>query len=142
MGLSAQGDIPSNVFQHVVYIPSRASNAADALRGGLLFGDVPAQLLSARFVPHASQVGSATNYADMKLVKLGSGSAGTTVMASRSYSATAQGHAKEIPAQLTLATAEADLRLSTNEQMGISFASQGNGIAIQEGELHLSYRYY
>ena len=138
MGDSYQGDIPGNIFQHTVYLPSRASDAANLIIPVMGKGH-GVELLSAHVSPLTSQAGSATNFANLLLVNMGSGSTVGSTMASYSLSATAQGIPALMDGELGVVAAAA--AKGSAERMGLSYASQGNGIALVAHSLHLAYRY-
>lgn len=139
MAHSFQGDIPNGIWEKTVYLPSRASNAADSIIPLFPPGHQPVELLSAVFDPISSQAGSATHYADLKVINLGSGSTAGSVMALWSLSAAGQGVSALIPQQMTIASAA--IGVASGERPAISYASQGSGIAVVAHSLHLAYRY-
>lgn len=117
---------------------SRASNAADGI---IPLGHVPEDgvVVSAAFQPETSQAGSATNYANLSIVNLGPTAAISAVIASHSLSHATQGKAALGKQAMTLSTGTA-LSVSAGDMLGISFASQGGGIAIVPGHAVVTYR--
>src|SRR5688572_15611446 len=95
----AQADEAQGAIRGV--LASRASNAADAI---IPLGRIPhnAFALSAYIIPHSSQAGSATHYADVKVVNLGAAGSGTTVVASKTFSAAGASVASNTPGAMTM----------------------------------------
>lgn len=137
MGSTPQADTPENVYFETFHMPSRASNAADRTVSIGLKGQA-IKILSVDLIPEASQAGSATNYADVKIVNLGSGSAGTTVVASKTFSAAAASIAANTPGAFTLGSV---VSKASAEHFAVSYGSQGNGIALVAHALAVAYRY-
>jgi hypothetical protein len=137
MGTTFQADVPGNVYHHTMSFASRASNAADDVIDFFHALGHTVSVLSVYYVPHISQAGSATNYDDWKLINMGSGSAGTAVVASKTFSATGASVQAETPSSLSVASAA----IASNEHLGISRVSAGNGIALVAHTIHMAYRY-
>jgi hypothetical protein len=95
------------------------------------------QILSVDIVPQASQAGSATNFADVGLVNLASGGAGTTVLASKTFSATGTSVAALAPGALTNVGTPT---IAAGEAYAVSYTSQGNGIALVAHAVAIQYR--
>ena len=137
MGSTPQADVPGNVyFHHFGQHASIASNAANAIEPFFPTGQA-ISILSAWIVPLTSQAGSATNFASVNLVNLGSGSAGTVVMASKTFSVSTASVAAMTPGSFALGTASK----TSAEQIGVSYTSAGNGIALVAHDIQMAYRY-
>lgn len=136
MGSTPQADTPANVYFMDVPVASVASNAQAVVP--ILGPGQAIQVLSAQMIPTASQAGSATNFFVASLINLGSAGTGTTVLASRSFSATGTSIAALVPGSLTLGSVTSR---ASAEVLAMSYTSSGNGIAAVAHTLHLAYRY-
>ena len=138
MGDTKLADIPGNAFHAggAAQLASRASNASDsAIPIGII--RQATQLLSGDILPTASQPGSATNFADVGIINLGSDGNGTVVLASRTFSAAGTSVDALAPGALTIVGTPT---VSAGEVIGVSYTSQGNGIALVAHGISLSYR--
>ena len=133
---SALQDRTSFVDRYVISNASRASNAANAILP-LGVAEVAISVVSAWIVPLTSQAGSATNFASVNLVNLGSGSAGTVIMASKTFSVSTASVAAMTPGSFALGVASK----TSAEQIGVSYTSAGNGIALVAHDVQMAYRY-
>src|ERR1051326_4098976 len=117
---------------HAASLASRASNAADA---AVPIGVMPdaAVLVSAWIVPHSSQAGSATNFFNARLIDFGTDGSGTAILASYSLSAAGQGIGALSAGAMTMSSS---LSVPSGHVLGISYLSQGNGIAAVAHGVH------
>ena len=137
MGDTKLADIPGNIFNEVGITASvgSAANLVTPL-------SAPRQactLLSADIIPTASQAGSATNFADLLVVNLGSDGNGTTVLASYTLSATGASIDALAPGACTV---ESSPTVAAGEVIGLSIdnSSNGNGIDVGAATVALAYR--
>lgn len=137
MGSNAQADVPGNVYFHSMSFASQASNAANNVVGFFPAGQA-ISVLSVYVDPISSQAGSATNYDNIGLVNMGSGSAGTVVLASKTFSAAGASVDANVPGSFALGTV---VTKASNEHLAISHTSAGNGIALVARTVHMAYRY-
>ena len=98
-----------------------------------------AELLSADYVPNASQAGSASNFADLLVINLGSDGNGTTVLASYTLSATGASIDALAPGAFTVGSSPT---VAAGEVVGFSIdnSSNGNGIAVGAGTVSVAYK--
>lgn len=137
MGDSIFADIPDgDVLTAQINMPSRASNASDSAAVILAPIGAAGSVVAAQIAPIVSQAGSATNFALATIVNLGSIGAGTVVLGSVSLSATAT----SIAALSASAMAISNPTFASNEQLGVSYASQGSGIALVAHTLQIRYK--
>lgn len=138
MGSNAVADLPGNQFPFVVpVLASRASNAADAVipLGGT---NQAMQVLAAYIVPQTSQVGSATNYADVKIVAVGADGTVAATLATKSFSAAGTSVAANARGAFTLGATPTK---TAAQSLGLSYASQGSGVALVAHGLEVNVRY-
>lgn len=141
MGSTPQADVPGNLYLHTVFYPSRASADADSILPFMGPGQA-IDLIAAEVEFGAAQVGSATNYADIKIVNKGTASAGTAVLASRSFSATTANLAANVAGSMTpSATSSAAPHKASSERLAVSYDKNGNGIDLVAHAVHMAYRY-
>ena len=120
------------------YLPSRASNATDSIIGiGVVAHD--GLVVGGYFIPTTSQAGSATHFANLRLINLGPSANLSTNLASRSLSAAGQGVSAHQRGDMTLSSGTA-ISVSAGDVIGVSYASQGNGIAVVAHTAELHYR--
>ena len=136
MGKDFLADIPNNRFVMGKGLVSLASNGTyDA------FGIEPAPgnctIVSAFFVPSASQAGSATNYFDLKILDLSTDGSGTTVLASKTLSASTTSIAANAAGSMAITDSNSVTALNV---IGVSAVKAGNGIARVAGEVVVWYR--
>lgn len=136
MGSTPQADVPGNVYFHTMSVASQASNAANNILEFFPPGQA-ISVLSAWVVPLTSQAGSATNYDDIGLINLGSGSAGTVVMASKTFSAAGASVQAGTPGSFAIVSPSK----TSAEHLAFSHTSAGNGIALVARTYHMAYRY-
>ncbi len=137
MGTTPQADVPGNVYFHTMTFASNASNAANPVQDFFPPGQA-ISVLSVWVTPSTSQAGSATNYTDIQLVNMGSGSAGTTVLASKTFSAAAASVDANVPGVFASVASASKAR---TEHLAISHTSHGNGIALVARTIHMAYQY-
>lgn len=137
MGDSIFADIPdADVLTAQINMPLRASNAGDSNAVILAPIGAAGSVVAIHVAPIASQAGSATNFADIEIINLGSVGAGTVVLGSVSLSATAT----SIAANSASSLAVSNPTFASNEQLGVSYASQGSGIALVAHTLQIRYK--
>ncbi len=136
MGSTPQADVPGNVYFHSMSFASQASNAANNVVGFFPTGQA-ISVLSVWVDPVSSQAGSATNYDNIALIYLGSGSAGTVVGASKTFSAAAASVDANVLGSFALGT----VTKTSAEHLAVSHTSAGNGIALVARTIHMAYRY-
>lgn len=119
-------------------LASRASNAANGAVPLLKLGNA-IELKGVDFVPHASQAGSATNYADVTIIDMGTDGTGTAVLGTKSFSAVAASVAALVAGPMTMVTSKSS-NVASGHIIGVSYTSQGNGIALVAHGINLDYR--
>lgn len=135
-GTTPQADIPAAFYTEVVGpLASRASNAADGVVP-LHIMKQAGSLLSASLMPTASQPGSATNFAQIKIIDLGTDGTGTRVLASTNALSAAGG---SVAAAASANIPSVAASIAAGRVIGVSYASAGNGIALVEHKIQLDY---
>lgn len=138
MGTTPQADVPGNVYFHTQQYASLASNGTDRAVPFFPPGGQKIQVLSAWIVPLTSQAGSATNYPGVRLVDYGTGSAGTTVLASKEFSATSLSVDANTPGAMTLG---ATVTVSGTHHIVVTHEQVANGLDLVAHAVHMAYRY-
>lgn len=134
--LSAGSAVQSVANIIAANLPSRASNAADAI---VPIGVIPvnATILSVNQVPASDQAGSATNFANVKVINIGSGGSGTATIGSKSFSAAGASIGSNAKGSHALGAGSA---ATAGDVVGVSYASAGNGIALVAHAIQIAYQ--
>lgn len=92
---------------------------------------------SAKWIPSAAVVADVTNYATLNLRNRGAAGAGSTLPASRSYSAISS--TAFVAEEMTLS---ADVNLTAGDVLTVSKVNSGTGLAIPDGvvQVHVQVR--
>ncbi len=125
---------------HTVHVPPTAANTAIEVPIARVPDGTKYKIVGAYWVPGANIVANVGNYFTLSLRHRGSvDGSGTTVAATRAYSAT-NGVANKVET-LTLDADESKLLAEAGDVLTAAFAHTGTGLAIPAGLLQLVYRY-
>lgn len=125
---------------HTVHVPPTAAGTAIEVPIARVPDGVNYKIVGAYWVPGTAITANASNYFTLSLRNRGSvDGTGTTVAASRAYSAT-NGVANKTET-LTLDADETKLLPAAGDVLTAAFAHSGTGLAIPAGLLQLVYRY-
>jgi hypothetical protein len=89
------------------------------------------EITGAKWVPAADVTANATNYFTLNLRNRGTGAAGATLPASRSYAAT--NSTAFVPEDMTLSGTAANLLVAEGEVLTVSKVNAGTGLAMPDG---------
>jgi len=142
MGTTLITDTPGGagvVATVVGQVSSVASNATDTGQPICRCKNA-GSVLSAFFIPSASQAGSATNYRTPKLINMGSAGTGTTVIASITALSASTGSVIANTAKaMTMTTTAADYTVAAGDILAWYTTKSGDGIAINAGDVQIDF---
>ena len=136
MATTFLGDIPGNRFQFVENVASQASGTDSYVP--LFRAPQALSVLAAYFIPATAQAGAGTDYKTIQVINRGAAGTGTTVVASKAYSAASLSTASFVGAALTVNTAASTV--TTSQTLAWYTTSTGSGIAIVAGQLQVEYQ--